>query len=111
MPFKKGISGNPNGRKAGSPNKITKEVRTALKDFIETNTDNLQVLFDELDAKQKLQFYADLLPYVVPKLNANSHSIINQDMPHVIIVGVTPDDNRGAEIPEFPSNFSDDELL
>lgn len=31
MPFKKGQSGNPNGRKAGAPNKLTADLKTMIE--------------------------------------------------------------------------------
>jgi hypothetical protein len=35
MPFKKGQSGNPKGRKKGSVNKTTEEIRLAFQALIE----------------------------------------------------------------------------
>jgi hypothetical protein len=56
------------GRSKGTPNKITADVRQALQSFIDANIHSVQSQFDELEAKDKLKFITDILPYLVPKL-------------------------------------------
>jgi hypothetical protein len=66
MPFKKGISGNPEGRKKGVANKSTEEIRSMLQLFIESNIETLQSCFDSLEPNQKLTFFNALLKHILP---------------------------------------------
>lgn len=77
MPFKKGISGNIQGRNKGIPNKITQNVRESIQAFIECNTDTLQATFDQLEPKDKIKYYIDLLPFIVPKLQSTQLDVQN----------------------------------
>ena len=52
------------------PNKVSSKVKNALVQFLEDNIDNVQESFDELKAIEKLQFIANILPYVVPKMQS-----------------------------------------
>ena len=70
MPYKKGESGNPNGRAAGVPNKATKQIREMINDFLDSNFDNIVEAFNELQPREKVKFYIDLLQYGVPKLQS-----------------------------------------
>ena len=66
MPFEKGQSGNPTGRKKGKPNKTTEEVRGLVQSFIEQNIETLQADFDQLEPKDRLTFIERLLKHVLP---------------------------------------------
>lgn len=52
------------------PNKISIKVRSFLISFLEENIENVQESFDQLKPLEKLQFVANILPYVVPKLSS-----------------------------------------
>jgi len=52
------------------PPKISTKVRESLVNFLEGNIDAIQESFDELKAIEKLQFIANILPYVVPKMSS-----------------------------------------
>ena len=65
-PFQPGVSGNPNR----GPSKVSTKVKEALVKFLEDNIDAVQESFDKLKPLEKLQFVANILPYVVPKLSA-----------------------------------------
>ena len=66
--FKEGESGNPSGRPAGSENKVSTEVRDALKRFVESKADELPTWFDELSSpKDKIMAFEKLLQYVIPR--------------------------------------------
>ncbi|MBP7497355.1 MAG: hypothetical protein KA792_06810 [Bacteroidales bacterium] len=68
MKFKKGVSGNPKGRAKGKPNKITTDLRTAIKEFLDNNFNEVTELWVKMDARDKLSFYKDLIRYVVAPL-------------------------------------------
>lgn len=61
------------GNKAAAgrgPNKISAKVKESIVSFLEANVDQIQDSFDELKAKEKLDFVASILPYAVPKLTS-----------------------------------------
>jgi hypothetical protein len=62
----KGHTNNPNGRKKGVPNKSTEELRALLTSFIEANINDLQANYNQLEAKDKLEFFERLIKMVLP---------------------------------------------
>jgi hypothetical protein len=70
MPFEKGNSGNPDGRPNGTNNKLTKQLRETINDFLETNFETVINDFEKLTPKERLKFYCELLQYGLPKLQA-----------------------------------------
>lgn len=69
MPIKKGDK-KTGGRKKGVPNKITGPIRERLSEFVNGKLDCIEELWNELEAKEKLQLLKDLLKYVVPALQS-----------------------------------------
>lgn len=59
--------------------KISGKVRESLMNFLELNIDAVQESFDQLKPLEKLQFVANILPYVVPKMSSiqseNNHKL------------------------------------
>jgi dsRNA-specific ribonuclease len=78
MGLKKGMTNNPQGRPAGSPNKVTKSMRERVNSFLEEKFDTVQEAFDELDPKDQLQFYIKLLAFGLPTLKAVDHSGLSE---------------------------------
>lgn len=70
MPFEKGNSGNPDGRPKGTNNKLSKQLRETINDFLETNFEVVINDFEKLTPKERLKFYCELLQYGLPKLQA-----------------------------------------
>lgn len=68
MPFKKGKSGNPNGRKPGTPNRVTGDLRQRIQQLLDEQFDNLQADFKALDPKERVNAFIRLLEYTTPKL-------------------------------------------
>lgn len=56
------------GRQKGTPNKLTKELRSALKDVLYDEISRLPERLDELDTKDRLELLVRFLPYVIPKV-------------------------------------------
>jgi hypothetical protein len=73
--LKKGETNNPNGRPAGTPNKITKELREKIKSFLENNWQKIETDFATLDPEKRFLMYEKLLQYAVPRLQATDIKI------------------------------------
>lgn len=56
------------GRKAGTPNKISREKREIIAAFIDGNWEEFTESFHNLDDSRKCQIMVDLLPFAVPRL-------------------------------------------
>ena len=63
------------GRQKGTPNKLTKELRSVLKEVIYNELDNIEERLDQLEPKQRLELVIKLMPYVFPKIESASHMI------------------------------------
>ena len=70
MPFKKGESGNPKGKKKGTPNKKTAEARELFLNTLEGQVENIEDAFQKVLEKSP-EKYLDLLSkymqYFIPK--------------------------------------------
>lgn len=65
--IKKGVVLNPKGRPKGSLNRTTSELKEAIKTILDTELEKVQEHLEQLEPKERLEFIAKLLPYVVPK--------------------------------------------
>lgn len=68
MAFEKGQSGNPAGRKKGTPNKATGAIRGWLVELINNNRERIEKDFAALEPLQRLAMLEKLLPYLLPKV-------------------------------------------
>ena len=68
--MKKGITNNPNGRPAGKPNLITRELRELLKAVIEKELEALADRLEKLPDEQRLALLVKLLPYILPRVES-----------------------------------------
>ena len=82
--FKKGESGNPNGRPKGSPNKSTDQLRGMFQAFLETNWDTVQKDFDKLDARDRLQFIERVAKLVLPPPLDDLHRLTDEQFETLI---------------------------
>ena len=62
------------GRAKGTPNRLTKEMRTILKNILFTELENIKELMDSLDSKQRIELIIKLLPFILPKVETVSHT-------------------------------------
>ena len=60
------------GRVAGTPNKVTGDLRQSIQSFLEKNWPKVQKEFNSLDAKDKLAFIDKMLAYSLPNLQATT---------------------------------------
>lgn len=71
MPFKKGQSGNPKGRKKGTPNKTTEEIRQAFQMLIESSLPDIQKWLQQVakdNPEKALQIVEKYSDFILPKL-------------------------------------------
>lgn len=58
------------GRKKGTPNRITKDVRVWLVDLVSKNRRQLERDLQELEPKDRVMMLEKLMQYVIPKKQA-----------------------------------------
>ena len=58
------------GRKAGSLNRATKDIRDAFTLLIENNIDTLQEDLNGLEPKERVKLLLDMAQFVVPKMKS-----------------------------------------
>ena len=63
------------GRQLGTPNKLTNELRCALRDILFNEISTLQNNLDKLDTKDRIELLVKLLPYAMPKIEQVEYSI------------------------------------
>jgi len=63
------------GREAGTPNKLTKELRAALKNILHQEIELLPDHFNKLEPKDRLELLVKLLPFALPKVEPESYSV------------------------------------
>lgn len=57
------------GRKKGTPNKITKEVRDMIQKFVENKWDDFILAYDAIEKpSDKCYIMTSLLPFIAPKM-------------------------------------------
>jgi len=56
------------GRAAGTPNKVTSELRETLKAVIAKELDQAATTLETLPARDRLELVIKLMPYCMPKL-------------------------------------------
>lgn len=62
---------NRAGKKPGTPNKVTKEIRTAYQNLVEMNLDNMTVWLSQVaaeDPNKAMDLMLRLSEYIIPKL-------------------------------------------
>lgn len=72
MAFRKGESGNPEGRPKGAKNRATHELRQWIGDFLTEKFPELKQGFEQLEPYQQWSIVEKLLQYSVPKMQSVS---------------------------------------
>jgi hypothetical protein len=82
------------GRAKGTPNRTTTETKELLQSIVSKELDNVAVLLEKLEPKERIDAIIKLLPYIVPKqqeITIDSKPIFNGIT--VTIVNPNEDDN------------------
>ena len=65
------------GRRKGTPNRLTKEVRAVLKEVVFHEMSQIHFHFEKLDPKNRIELLIKLMPYVCPKVQTVNH-VLNE---------------------------------
>jgi hypothetical protein len=60
------------GRVAGTPNRITIEIRKTLKGIVASELESLPGTLEQLPAKERFELLVKLLPFCMPKVDSIS---------------------------------------
>ena len=63
------------GREKGTPNRLTKELRTLLKNILYQELEEIQERLELLKPEERLELLIKLMPYVLPTTTSISHHI------------------------------------
>lgn len=63
------------GRQKGTPNKLTREIRSLLKDIVYQEIENLPDTLSRLEPKERAELLVKILAYTLPKVNAESYTL------------------------------------
>ena len=87
--FKKGHSGNPQGRPRSALNKIARPLKMQISDFLNERFNELPGIWQKLTPTQRIKMFTELLPFVLPKvssvdLGVNLSQLSEQDLDRII---------------------------
>ncbi len=63
------------GRTKGTPNKVTKELRTVMKRVLFQELENIEQLLEELEPKDRIELVIKMMPFILPKVKQAPHTI------------------------------------
>ncbi len=72
------------GRKKGTPNHTTKELRNLFADFVNANISKLQTDFDKLEAKDRLHFIDKIARLILPPPTEELQRLSDDDLDRII---------------------------
>ena len=70
MGLRKGMTNNPAGKPPGAVNKLSRDTRQTITEFLQTSWPEVEKEFYKLSGRDKVNFYKDLLPFVLPRMQA-----------------------------------------
>ena len=70
MGLRKGMTNNKQGKPKGAVNKLSKDMRQTITDFLQDHWPEVEKEFSKLKGRDKVNFYRDLLQYSIPKMQA-----------------------------------------
>jgi hypothetical protein len=66
-------------RLPGSKNKLTSEIKQRISDALNSTIDNLENDMNSLPTKERLELFARLLPFILPKLKETDLNTISDN--------------------------------
>lgn len=79
MPWVKGKSGNPSGKPKGTLSKTTRDVREAIAQMAQDRAGDVGRWLDEVEEPaRRLELYARLIEYHIPKLSSVTLNLQDQ---------------------------------
>ena len=63
------------GRKKGTPNRLSRELRDVLKDIVYQELSLVQENLSKLDPKDRIDLLIKLIPFVCPKIKSENHDL------------------------------------
>jgi hypothetical protein len=63
------------GRNAGTPNKLTKELRALLKNIMAKEIEAIPSHLEKLEPKDRLEILIKMLPYSLPKIEPETYKL------------------------------------
>lgn len=60
--------GRIGGRAKGTPNKVSKERRELISEFLDKEWGNFLKMYNESDRETKMKIYMEMIPYTTPKM-------------------------------------------
>jgi hypothetical protein len=101
MGLKKGMTNNPAGRTPGALNKISKDLRTNISDFLNENFEGFVNAYNRLEEKDQVKAFIDLMPFVVARMQASSVTFESIEEQKKTVRDLFPDElTRDLLIPE-----------
>ena len=80
-------------RLKGSKNKLTSEIKQRISDALNSTIDNLENDMNSLQTKERVELFARLLPFILPKLKETDLNTINENQnPNEIRVNIIKSD-------------------
>jgi hypothetical protein len=68
--FEKGVSGNPTGRKKGTKNRNTSEIKTAFQNLLDANVSQMEKDLKALSPKDRISVLLKLADFILPKVQS-----------------------------------------
>ena len=89
------------GRKKGTPNRVTSELRDRVNYLIEDNFEKVIQDIESLEPKDRIDVFIKLLDYAIPKLQRVDNFSVTQKINTPIQVNIdVKRSDRNKEIPE-----------
>ena len=66
---------NNSGRPPGAKNRTTAQIKELLNEFVSMNLEDIQEQYNQLEPREKLQFFERVLKYVVPQQQSYTENI------------------------------------
>ena len=97
MPFKKGQSGNPTGRRRGTPNKATAALRKFTDNFLKKRRKDFEHAWFDLSNKEKVELYLKMLQFSLPKKTEETERLPDDQVQEILNQLFKEDEIRNAK--------------